>query len=270
MSITDTLEDLVVAKWAPGDWLEIQDVVALSRELEITDARSTVQRTMQELRDRGILRFIDNQGNYQRLPVADENRTSIQGRVADALTLRNRRFAYRPRLQVLVDERLGRLRSDFVQQWDTSLRDIPAIVSEFSSTKTEAVTNVMTRLGQGQFRDSLIAYWGACAVTGCKLLPLLRASHIKPWCVSNDTERLDVYNGILLVPHLDVLFDEGLISFDNDGRMLVSEFLDIDNRKLFRVPVRTHLRVAERHVPYLTYHRVNIFISGEDQRQLAT
>jgi predicted restriction endonuclease len=140
---------------------------------------------------------------------------------------------------------------------------MPAIINESAPTSTEAAANVMSRLGQGQFRSNLIAYWGACAVTGCKLLPILRASHIKPWSHSNDIERLDVHNGILLVPNLDVLFDEGLISFDDEGRMLVSPLLDEGHRKLFRVPAKSKLCVTERHTPYLKYHRENVFVSGK-------
>jgi len=50
-------------------------------------------------------------------------------------------------------------------------------------------------------------------VTGLAMSKLLRASHIKPWAAcAADAERLDVYNGLLLAPHLDALFDAGLIS----------------------------------------------------------
>ena len=50
---------------------------------------------------------------------------------------------------------------------------------DLSSTEREAI--VKSRIGQGQFRESLINYWSACAVIGCKEAKLLRASHIKPW-----------------------------------------------------------------------------------------
>ncbi len=70
------------------------------------------------------------------------------------------------------------------------------------------------RLGQGQFRVDVEKLWrGACGVTGCRISAVLRASHIKPWSQSNNKERLDPENGILLAAHIDALFDRGLITF---------------------------------------------------------
>ncbi|QDV39293.1 HNH endonuclease [Tautonia plasticadhaerens] len=66
---------------------------------------------------------------------------------------------------------------------------------------TERRALVLSRVGQGQFRDSLMSVWGGrCAVTGLDLPVLLRASHIKPWRDSDNRERLDAYNGLLLSP----------------------------------------------------------------------
>jgi hypothetical protein len=64
--------------------------------------------------------------------------------------------------------------------------------------QTDREQMVSVRVGQPQFRQRLIAYWNGCSVTGCTLLAALRASHIKPWRDSTNTERLDVYNGLLL------------------------------------------------------------------------
>jgi putative restriction endonuclease len=127
---------------------------------------------------------------------------------------------------------------------------------------TEVVARVMARLGQGEFRDKLLIHRkGCCAVTGCTLQPILRASHIKPWRVSNDFERLDTYNGLLLVPHLDAIFDEGLISFDEKGALMISAMLTEDNRKLFQLTSKKRVKVEERHLPYLLYHRNEVFIN---------
>ena len=82
---------------------------------------------------------------------------------------------------------------------------------ELSSTERESI--VKSRIGQGQFRESLLDYWSTCAVTGCQEPKLLRASHIKPWSKSEVTERLSLYNGLLLSPTLDICFDSGFISF---------------------------------------------------------
>jgi putative restriction endonuclease len=81
---------------------------------------------------------------------------------------------------------------------------------------------IKARIGQGAFRAKLIVLWGSCAVTGYKDLNLLVASHIKPWSVSSNSERLDVYNGLLLVPNLDKAFDSGFISFKESGEIMIS------------------------------------------------
>ena len=62
-----------------------------------------------------------------------------------------------------------------------------------------------------------------CAVTGINVEEILIASHIIPWRNSNDEERLDVDNGILLSPLYDSLFDKNLISFKDNGEIIISE-----------------------------------------------
>jgi putative restriction endonuclease len=90
---------------------------------------------------------------------------------------------------------------------------------------TEAERVVVQRVGQGIFRAGLLEYWeGRCAITGLAVPALLKASHIKPWAdCASDAERLDVFNGLLLAPHLDAAFDCGLITVADDGAVVVSE-----------------------------------------------
>jgi len=129
-------------------------------------------------------------------------------------------------------------------------------------TTTEAERLVVQRVGQDIFRKSLINYWqGRCAVTGLNLERLLRASHIKPWkrCES-DAERLDVFNGLLLAPHLDALFDGGWISFDESGKALVSSALSLEQRAVLGVQPTWRLAdVTDPHRNYLAWHRREIF-----------
>lgn len=106
------------------------------------------------------------------------------------------------------------------QMGEEKLADVKEYLS-LSETEREAI--VKARIGQGQFRDSLIGYWETCAVTGCQEQGLLRASHIKPWSKSEVTERLSLFNGLLLSPTLDACFDSGFISFDDSGMVLVSK-----------------------------------------------
>lgn len=125
-------------------------------------------------------------------------------------------------------------------------------------TTREAV--IQSRIGQGQFRTSLIAYWQGCSVTGCQQIELLRASHIKPWRCSSNTERLDIYNGLLLLPNLDACFDSGLISFDDNGKILISSKLDQSTLRQLCIDSNLKMsRVEQRHKDYLQYHRENRF-----------
>ena len=118
------------------------------------------------------------------------------------------------------------------------------------------------RVGRDIFRTALLDYWGgACPLTGIAHPRLLRASHMKPWAgCATDTERLDVYNGLLLAAHLDAAFDAGLISFTDGGTMLVSPRLSASDRArldLGGLPPLAGLKPA--HLPFLAFLRGSVF-----------
>lgn len=123
---------------------------------------------------------------------------------------------------------------------------------------TEAERLVVQRVGQDLFRDALLDYWqGRCCVTGLAMPALLRASHIKPWarCASDD-ERLDVFNGLLLAPHVDALFDGGWISFSDEGAVLVSGALPAEVSSQLGVLGSWNIRnLKPAHTKYLQFHR---------------
>lgn len=128
---------------------------------------------------------------------------------------------------------------------------------------TTQLTEILARRGQGKFREALMRKWGAaCAVTGLMCAELLRASHIKPWTQSTPRERLDAANGLLLAAHLDALFDKGLISFDDDGAMLVSPRLPEAVAVAFALPSKLRNKPDAGLVTYLEYHRKNLFAPG--------
>jgi putative restriction endonuclease len=66
----------------------------------------------------------------------------------------------------------------------------------------------------------------ACRITRISDPDFLRASHIKPWRNSSDEDKLNGRNGLLLAPHIDLLFDKGLISFTDSADLLISAHLD--------------------------------------------
>ena len=112
-----------------------------------------------------------------------------------------------------------------------SLPDAPLCQFKRRLAELPAATEVerlrKERIGQDVFREALMLFWDrACAVTGVTHPRLLRASHIVPWSeCGSDAERLDVHNGLLLAAHLDAAFDAHLISFNPDGRILLSSEL---------------------------------------------
>lgn len=124
--------------------------------------------------------------------------------------------------------------------------------------ETEKHQLVKSRRGQGIFRSRLEQVEAICRVTGIRFKNHLVASHIKPWAVSNNAERLDGYNGLLLAPHIDHLFDKGYISFENNGDMIVSEKLDIEVLKSWSITPGNYGNFSEQQQGYLHYHRCNV------------
>lgn len=147
--------------------------------------------------------------------------------------------------------------------------DISRVLEQDGIDVTTRETLVLARLGQGKFRKELLELWGnQCAVTGCALTQVIRASHSKPWCDSDDNERLDPNNGLPLIATLDALFDAGLITFDATSQMIVSplmdNYLDLLNgipRRLSRVP-----SAAQAH--FLEYHRQSVYRGVHDEEGL--
>ena len=131
------------------------------------------------------------------------------------------------------------------------------IKNEISTTKTRSIES---RVGQSNFRKNLINYWGSCAITGIDIATILKASHIKPWSLSNSTERLDIFNGLLLAPNFDELFDSGLISFMDSGLMVISPMISLKNKELLGIDKPLKLRKMNGATAfYLNFHRENIF-----------
>jgi len=111
------------------------------------------------------------------------------------------------------------------------------------------------RIGQGYFRQQLLEMWKACPITGVANPNLLLASHTKPWAKSNDEERLDPYNGFLFSPHIDRLFDKGLISFGENGGIIVSPALTRQDQKALGIHLGLKILLKQEHKKYLEEHR---------------
>jgi len=143
---------------------------------------------------------------------------------------------------------------------DAVTKALRKIKSDPSLPRTEKKALINARLGQGKFRESLMELWGSCAITGCKVSALLRASHLKPWSRSSNKERLDRHNGLLLTPTLDCALDRGLIAIGPNGQILISSLLPVAQRKVLGLRGATRLReVLTHHKPYFQYHRKRVF-----------
>lgn len=84
---------------------------------------------------------------------------------------------------------------------------------------------IKTRVNQNVFRQIVVSnYSGKCAISGIDLPELLFASHIVPWSINED-ERLNPENGICLSALYDKAFDQGLITVNEDYKILLSDKL---------------------------------------------
>ncbi len=126
---------------------------------------------------------------------------------------------------------------------------------------------IRARRGLGLFRASLEKIESACRVTGLLDRRHLRACHIKPWSVSEDPEKIDGANGVLLSPHVAHLFARGYISFSDQGDLLASRHLNpaILTAWSLRLPMKVG-PFLPRQCVYLEYHRNRIFDQPEAGR----
>lgn len=130
----------------------------------------------------------------------------------------------------------------------------------FPPNETERTGLVTSRVGQGAYRKRIIHRWEyKCAVTGFNKLDVLIASHIVPWAESDNNERLDVHNGLLLSPTYDALFDKHLISFENSGKIILSDKIDdIAYRKIGVSGKEIITDLSQYNNEYLERHRVQL------------
>lgn len=157
-----------------------------------------------------------------------------------------------PGIQLPLD--LESIAADFEKDAE---RDIAAAAQELSNlAPTEKSVLVSARRGQGQYRKKLLRLWKGCAISGCTSENLLRASHLKPWRLSTNPERLDSFNGLLLTPNLDLALDRCLIAFSDTGEIILGSDISSDDAKALGLSRNLRLRfVRPEHQRYLEFHR---------------
>ena len=118
------------------------------------------------------------------------------------------------------------------------------------------------RTGQTKYRERVLEICPVCPITQVHDERLLIASHIKPYAVCEKSEQYDGYNGYMLTPLYDKLFDRGFITFTNDKYLIVSEQLskkDCERLHLINNTYIQQLPMTDKHKIYLKYHRDHVF-----------
>jgi hypothetical protein len=131
--------------------------------------------------------------------------------------------------------------------------------------ETEKSALILARRGQGLFKQRVRQVEVKCRITGVDRIEHLRASHCKPWRDSTNSERLDGENGLLLTATIDHLFDRGFISFETDGRLLVSPVAHRPSLARMGVPVGERMNVGPFSAGqrrYLEFHQERVFLEA--------
>ena len=135
-------------------------------------------------------------------------------------------------------------------------------------TPTERDTLIKARICQGKFRKDLLNRDNACRICKIRNEKLLIASHIKPWAKSEDKERKDPENGLLLCVMHDALFDKHLITFDEEGKILISGSIKKDDFRLLNVETNIQLNLSPQMNAYMAEHRKEFYLQEETRKDL--
>lgn len=145
--------------------------------------------------------------------------------------------------------------SNTQKEWEKKAKALSSEIDELHLQGMDEEAIVKVRVNQGVFRERLLKKYSRCCLCNVNNKDLLIASHIKPWKDSAEEERLDMDNGFLLCPNHDKLFDNGFISFDNMGQIIISEKLNQVNRVFMNVNNDIKIDINDGNRKYLEYHR---------------
>lgn len=144
----------------------------------------------------------------------------------------------------------------FLQVYEGSVTSDIKDIESSNNSATEKEQLVKARIGQGKYRNDLIKLWRKCSVTGVDKVEFLVASHILPWKNADNVQRLNPYNGLLLLPNYDKLFDKGYISFEDDGKIILSKKFNTTFFKQFGIANTDKLsKVFDQNKEFLKVHR---------------
>ncbi|MCG3201463.1 MAG: hypothetical protein NFCOHLIN_01333 [Gammaproteobacteria bacterium] len=164
-------------------------------------------------------------------------------------------------MSVVMDENLPNSQS--AVEWEEHLE--VEVENDSRLSTTDRLQLVLVRRGQGLFKDRVRTVEHACRITKVERVEHLRASHIRPWRDASNEQRLDGENGLLLTPTIDHLFDRGFISFENDGRLLISPCAHRESLTRMGITVDRPVSVgtfSEGQRKFLDFHRNDVFLEA--------
>ncbi|MGN0460974.1 MAG: HNH endonuclease [Ruminococcus sp.] len=130
----------------------------------------------------------------------------------------------------------------------------------------------LARKGQGKYREYLLDQCHYCPFTKVSDERLLIASHIKPWAAcKNVDEQIDPYNGYILTPLYDKLFDRGFITFTDNKHIILSDFISPYTWKLLKLKNNEYIQslpMDDKRIGYLNFHHTSVFKGSFDSRKI--
>lgn len=148
-----------------------------------------------------------------------------------------------------------------IEMWEHHLEQDIQDAPDLPETDRQSL--IISRRGQGLYKERVARIERYCRVTKVDKLEHLRASHCKPWRDSNNEERLNGENGLLLTPSIDHLFDRGFISFEDTGRLLISPVAHLQSLRRMGVETEVPFDVgafSQGQRAFLNYHRSSVFL----------
>lgn len=146
----------------------------------------------------------------------------------------------------------GKLKPDILVEKPKINKKKDRIIQEISKARD----------GQGKYRELLLEQCRYCPFTMISDERLLIASHIKPWAAANDSEKIDPYNGYILSPLYDKLFDRGFITFTENRHIILSEFISPYTWKKINLANDAFIKALpmdEKRIEYLKFHHQSVF-----------
>ena len=120
----------------------------------------------------------------------------------------------------------------------------------------EKMALVKIRINQGTIKKrALKLYNSKCLLCGLTHNEVLIASHIKSWADSDTKQKGDLNNILLLCPNHDSLFDKHLISFDDNGKILINRNISDFNKTMLNIQNNMCITMNDEMKNYMKWHR---------------